>query len=97
MGSRCCEAGSSSSAGHRAMSLMSNIWQEVTEKATELHKVEQRIPKIQRSLDEADVSGSIGITVIGSTLGRSKNSTQLLSPSRCTRENTKISVISTIL
>jgi hypothetical protein len=36
---------------------MSNIWQEVTEKATDLHKVEQRIPKIQRSLDEADVSG----------------------------------------
>ncbi|KAH9990809.1 P-loop containing nucleoside triphosphate hydrolase protein [Russula vinacea] len=28
--------------------------EEVTEKATDLHKVEQRIPKIQRSLDEAD-------------------------------------------
>ncbi|KAF8500946.1 P-loop containing nucleoside triphosphate hydrolase protein [Russula emetica] len=28
--------------------------EEVTEKATGLHKVEQRIPKIQRSLDEAD-------------------------------------------
>lgn len=57
MGSRCCEAGSSSFTDHCAVSLMSNIWQEVTEKATDLHKVEQRIPKIQRSLDEADVSG----------------------------------------
>lgn len=27
----------------------------MTEKATVLHKVEQRIPKIQRSLDQADV------------------------------------------
>lgn len=51
------------------------LWQEVTEKATGLHKVEQRIPKIQRSLDEADVSGSIGGTVISSTLEYSKNST----------------------
>jgi hypothetical protein len=42
------------------MSLMLNFWQEVTQKATELHKVEQRLPKIQRSLDEADVSASIG-------------------------------------
>ena len=39
---------------------MLNSWQEVTQKATELHKVEQRIPKIQRSLDEADVSGLLG-------------------------------------
>jgi structural maintenance of chromosomes protein 6 len=44
----------------------------VTEKATGLHKVEQRIPKIQRSLDEADVSGSIRITIIISTLGQQK-------------------------
>jgi hypothetical protein len=35
--------------------LMLNAWQEVTEKATEVHKLEQRIPKIQRSLDGADV------------------------------------------
>ena len=75
---------------------MLNIWQEVTAKATELHKVEQRIPKIQRSLDEADVSGSIGMTLISSTLGCRKNSTQLLPPLRHTKENTKISVISTI-
>ena len=35
--------------------LMLSAWQEVTEKATEVHKLEQRIPKIQRSLDGADV------------------------------------------
>jgi|SRR5712671_403600 len=97
MGSCCFEAGSSSFTDHRTVLLALNTRQEVTEKATELHKVEKRIPKIQHSLDAADVSGFNQIPLIGSTLGRRQNSTQLLPTLRRMRESMKISAISTTL
>lgn len=79
------------------MSSESKISQEVTEKATELHKVEQRIPKIQRSLDGADVRDLTRVASFSSNLGCRKNSTQLLPLSRRMKENTKTSEISIIL
>jgi hypothetical protein len=50
------------------MPLILNPWQEVTGKATEVHKLEQRIPKIQRSLDEADVRVLTTISIINPAL-----------------------------
>jgi hypothetical protein len=44
----------------------------VTEKATELHKLQQRIPKIQRSLDGADVRVLLLMFVIFSSPGQAK-------------------------
>jgi hypothetical protein len=44
----------------------------VTEKATELHKLQQRIPKIQRSLEGADVRVLLLIYAICSGPGQAK-------------------------
>ena len=44
----------------------------MTEKATDLHKLQQRIPKIQRSLDGADVRVLLLIYAICSSPGQAK-------------------------
>ena len=44
----------------------------MTEKATDLHKLQQRIPKIQRSLDGADVRVLLLICAIFSVPGQAK-------------------------
>lgn len=69
--------------------------QEVTGKATELHKLQQRIPKIQRSLDGADVRVLLLICVVCSDWDR-QNLKRPLPPFRSTRENMKTLAISTI-